>query len=472
MSEEEREDGRQEEPWEQVLNEITGQQDHSLKEEEPFHPLSAVERFGSSAASSRKETGDARPAETPSEDFRREDGNSEFSELEEDELGKTRVITGVDDGKKRRRSRKRKGNKPEKKKRNEALGCLKSILYVTLVIAVSCSIAYVAYVAFVDFTGIGRDTMKIDVVVPEGSSTQQVADILKEQNVIEQPMLFRVYCRLLHKDGTFHSGTHTVAANMGYSELAEKLSEMEVRETVTVTVPEGSTIDAIANLLEENNVCSASDFYTAVVAGDYEDYDFIAEITPEERKDRVYLLEGYLFPDTYQFYQECSPETAVRVFLDGFAQRVTPETRAAIRESGQTLSEVVIEASLVQREARFAEDMPRVGRVLLNRLASPEFPKLQFDSTGDYLQNLVPSGTGGNVLDTAYDTYVREGLPVGAICNPGLAAINAVLNPSEEPEIINCYYFASIIETGETEFFETFEEHEAWCRAHGVGIYA
>ncbi len=208
-----------------------------------------------------------------------------------------------------------------------------------------------------------------------------------------------------------------------------------------------------------------------MVTGNYEDYDFIAEIGPEQRKDRVYLLEGYLFPDTYQFYEECSPETAVRVMLDGFANRINAETRAAIKQSGHTLDEVVIEASMVQREAHFEADMPRVMRVLANRMASPDFPRLQFDSTRDYLSNLVPSGSGGNVVDTAYDTYEREGLPVGAICNPGLAAINAVLNPSDEPEIVNCYYFASIIETGETQFFETYAEHEAWCREHGVGMY-
>ena len=362
-------------------------------------------------------------------------------------------------------------DEPRRGRNSEAMGCLGSIVYVFAVLVISSVLAFFIYRAAVDVTGIGRPSMNIDVNVPEGASTQDVAQLLKEKDVIKEPFFFRAYCRVTNADGTFHPGVHTLAANMGYDGIVDELQTLEMRDTVTVTIREGSTIDMIAKQLEQNNVCTAKEFYTALVTYNFDDYDFIAELTEAERADRVYLLEGYLFPDTYDFYVNSSPETAIRTMLDNFAKRVDADTRASIKASGKTLNEVLILASIAQMEAGEEEDMPRVMRVIRNRIENPTyFPYLQLDSTEDYLLNLLPT-SGAQIVDTAYNTYERQGLPVGAICNPGLAAINAALNPSMEPEIVNCYYFASIVETGETEFFETFEEHEAWCGEHGVGMY-
>lgn len=354
-----------------------------------------------------------------------------------------------------------------KSKNSEALGCLKAIIYIFVVLTLSVVLAMFIFKAFTDVTGIGRSSTSVNIEVPAGASTQMIAQMLAEEDVIEEPLIFRLYCRLVGADGTFHSGVHIVSSNMGYDGIVDALQTLEQSETVTVMIEEGATVDRIATILEANDVCTAGEFYAALVTGDYEDYDFIAEITEEQRRDRIYLLEGYLFPDTYEFYVNSEPEAAIRTMLDNFDERVDADTRASIRASGKTVDEVIIAASIVQKEAGFAEDMPRVMRVIVNRLQSPDaFPRLQMDSTAEYLL----SGSA-EALDTAYNTYVREGLPVGAICNPGLDAIHAALNPSEEPEIIHCFYFASIVATGETQFFETFEEHEAWCIEHGVGMY-
>lgn len=386
-----------------------------------------------------------------------------------DEQGATRVIEMDEDETEEEDDDEE--NDRRRGKNSEALGCLKSILYIFVVLSVAAVLALFIYKAAVDVTGIGRSTMSIDVTVEQGATTQDVAELLEAEDIIEEPFIFRVYCRLMKVDATFHPGVHTLSANMGYDGIVEELQVAEVRDTVTVTIAEGATIDTIAEILEDNNVCTTKEFYTALVSISYDDYDFIAELTAEERKDRVYLLEGYLFPDTYDFYVEGAAETVIRTMLDNFARRVDADTRASIKASGRTLSEVLISASIVQMEAGFSEDMPRVMRVIDNRLKNADaFPYLQMDSTEDYLTHLMPSA-GGAALDTAYNTYVREGLPVGAICNPGLEAINAALNPSQEADIINCFYFASIVETGETQFFETFSEHEAWCIEHGVGMY-
>lgn len=378
-----------------------------------------------------------------------------------DAVDATRVIAVENEGDEDEPSRRRKS------KNSEAIGCLKAIIYVFAVLLISIVLALFIFKSFTDVTGIGRSTTSINIDVPTGASTQAVAEMLEEQGVIDEPLIFRLYCRLVGADGSFHPGVHIVSSNMGYDGIVEELQTIEQSETVTVMIEEGATVERIAEILEANDVCSAKDFYTALVAGDYNDYDFIAEISEEERKDRIYLLEGYLFPDTYEFYVNGSPEVVVRTMLDNFNNRVDADTRASIKASGKTIDEVLIAASIIQMEAGVKEDMPRVMRVIENRLSSPDaFPRLQMDSTRDYLL-----GGSAEGLDTAYNTYEREGLPVGAICNPGLDAIHAALNPSQEPDIIDCFYFASIVETGETAFFETFEEHEAWCIEHGVGMY-
>ena len=206
-------------------------------------------------------------------------------------------------------------DEPRRGRNSEAMGCLGSIIYVFVVLVISSVLAFYIYLAAVDVTGIGKPSMNIDINVPEGASTQDVADLLKEKDLIKESLFFRAYCRVTHADGTFHPGVHTLSANMGYDGIVDELQTLEMRDTVTVTIREGSTIDMIAKQLERNDVCTAKDFYTALVTYNFDDYDFIAELTEAERADRVYLLEGYLFPDTYEFYVGSSPETAIRTIM-------------------------------------------------------------------------------------------------------------------------------------------------------------
>ncbi len=354
---------------------------------------------------------------------------------------------------------------------SQLFSCCKSVLYISLVIIVATTLAWYGYRAVKDVFAFGQDTGPIDITINEDDTVEDVALKLKEKGVIEEPLLFRAYCRVTGADASFHPGEHTVYGNDGYSGLVDVFQTTTARDTAQVVIPEGSTIDDIAKLLEEKNVCKAEDFYQTINTADYDDYTFIAELSAEERADRVYVLEGYLFPDTYEFYQECAPDTVIRTMLDNFNKRMNENTRAQIKATSYSLDEVLIMASIVQREAGTTEDMPRVARVIRNRLERDTgdfMGKLQMDSTREYA-SAVNSTVGEDALMAAYNTYDREGLPVGAICNPGLAAISAVINPSTEEDIVNCYYFASIIETGETQFFETHAEHQAYVEEHGIG---
>lgn len=237
-------------------------------------------------------------------------------------------------------------------------------------------------------------------------------------------------------------------------------------DTVRVTLREGLTVPEMAAVLEENEVCSAADFITAVQTVDY-DYDFLENLPTDD--GRAYRLEGYLFPDTYEFYVGSNASSVVNRLLANF-QRRTEELLPQIEEMGWTLDEAVIFASMIQGEADTTANMAKVSRVLHNRLAPGSgFAKLQLCSTRDYVNHLPQDGGFDlEALKQSYNTYYREGLPLGAINNPGLDALRAALNPSEDATIKKCYYFATDYKTGITYFSKTYAEHQAIIKKYGI----
>lgn len=360
--------------------------------------------------------------------------------------------------------------KPPKKS-----GCLKKVLYALTVTALSVTVAWFTILFLIDMVALNRSDKPIDILVPPGANTAQIADILHENGIIDYPFCFRVFSKLTRSDGKYQQGSFTLTADMGYSVVVDTLQTMTPRETVTVTIPEGYTIEQIAEVMEKNDVCEKRVFFDAVISAEY-DYDFIRDIPTAEQGDRyagrIYLLEGYLFPDTYNFYVGSSGETVVKRMLENFNSKLTPDMRAAIQAKGMTIDEAVILASVIQGEAASKEDMQGVSRVLFNRLEPGSgYAKLQCDSTGDYVKGILPSVDGVTVTGGAYDTYEREGLPVGAINNPGMDAINALLNPSEDEKVKDCYFFATDYDTGITYFSKTYSQHEAVCRRYGIGMY-
>lgn len=363
-----------------------------------------------------------------------------------------------------------------KKKAKKKHGWVHKLIYAIVVIGLSVGLAYVLVVGGLDFTGLTREDRTVDIDVPAGASTAIVADVLKENGLIDQPFVFRVYARLQGADGTWQPGEFSLNPNMGYQTLIKKLQTARKRDTAKVTIPEGFTAVQIAERLEKKGVCTRTEFLRAVTDVDYSaDYDFIAALAKVNKEDynaRIYKIEGYLFPDTYEFYVGCSGETVVRKMLDNFDVRLSTALRASMKEKGYTIDELIILASIVQGEAGSVDDMAMVSRVLRNRMDHTDvYPKLQCDSTGDYVEKLLGGDGDGGVTNTAYDTYEREGLPAGAINNPGLAAIKAVLTPSENENVMQCYFFATNYATNITYYSETYDQHVAICRKYGIGMY-
>lgn len=238
--------------------------------------------------------------------------------------------------------------------------------------------------------------------------------------------------------------------------------------TVRVTFPEGFTAVQIAERLEENGVCSAKDFMELIVSEEYFStltYRFITEI--DDIQNRPFNLEGYIFPDTYDFYKGESAETALHRFLKNTDKKLTDEYYLRAEELGYTMDDIISLAAIVQEEATTSVEMGKVSSVVHNRIESPSYGKIQCDVTIHYINDYVtdsPYITGDTEkYKELYNTYKCDGLPAGAITNPGLDAIEAALYPEDTD-----YFFFVTDKDWNYYYAETYDEHRKNCAAVGL----
>ena len=238
---------------------------------------------------------------------------------------------------------------------------------------------------------------------------------------------------------------------------AEIVDQAPDGQTVRVTIYEGMSATEIANRLEQSGVCRAEDFLKAI-----NQYQTTSATFGEfkNNQDLFYYYEGCLYPDTYEFYANAAPESVIRKMLINFDNKITDELKEQMEEKGLTLLETITFASVIQQEAGKPEDMAKVSAVFWNRLNnSAQFPLLQSNPTREYVEReVLPHLDWGNssINTDTYDTYKTSGLPAGPICNPSVAAIEAVLNPEEG---IDAYFFCTD-KTGKFYFAETLAEHK------------
>lgn len=347
--------------------------------------------------------------------------------------------------------------KPAKKKHT-----LRNILLILLTLGLIAG-AVVGFLFWSDYSGAGGHTCEAVVITIGGdcSGTAEIAQRLQDNGLIDYALFFRVYSRLTEADGTWQAGEFTLSKDMGYDEIIQALQTPYIEKGVDVTIPPQFTVEQIAARLEEKGICTAKAFIDAVQNGDY-NYDFARSVP--YNKDRVYRLEGYLYPDTYNFQIDTDPHEVVDRMLQNLDKQLTEEIRQKINKRGWTIDQAITMASLIEGEAASKEDMESVSRVLQNRLEPGSgFTKLQLCSTRDYVNDLKTS-----VEVNAYNTYYRDGLPVGPINNPGMQALLAALNPSQDEYIKSCYYFATDYEDGKTYFSQTFAQHQAIIDEHGI----
>lgn len=347
--------------------------------------------------------------------------------------------------------------KKRKKRGHSVIGvAFRFLIVIVLVVAFAVGAMLVVYAAG-DIFGLKESEEKITVNIPTNTSVSQVADLLKEKEIIEYPVVFRAYVKYkLNNDVNFNFGVFTLTPNMSYDELIAELERaVKSEEEVTVTIPEGFDVVEIASKLEENHVCTKEEFLKAINEEKF-DYD-ILESAYENKDKKAYVLEGYLYPDTYNFIENSAPADVIKKFLDNFERKLSNSMRNSIEYKGYTMDEFLTLASIVQKEAPTKDNMGLVASVYTNRLKSDEFPKLQADPTSGYADNVLLKNGFSQELSESYDTYKSEGLPPGAIANPGMDAMEAALSPRTS----DYFYFCSDLGTGEFYYAYSYDEHQA-----------
>lgn len=304
------------------------------------------------------------------------------------------------------------------------------------------------FTVFSDCLGIfsGSET---ELVVEDGESMDSIADKMQSKGIVLSAKLFKFYIGKNGMDTDVSVGTHRMKKRMGYFAAAKNLtSPSESNDgTLMLTVPEGYEIYRLSEEIKENFGIDEEEFYRA--EEDEYGYGFISDIPKRENR-----LEGYLFPDTYEFMKNASAHDIMDKMLARFDEIWTDEFKARAAELGMTTDEVVILASIIEREAGTREEMGKVSSVFHNRMKI-NMP-LQSCATVQYIlkERKDVLSVADTKIDSEYNTYMYSGLPVGPIASPGKDAIYAALYP-EDTE----YYYFKVNSDGVTVFSETLEEH-------------
>ena len=343
---------------------------------------------------------------------------------------------------------------------NTVVSLLKCMAYITAVFVVSIIISVVVIFMANDMYGFVKSEDQIEITVKQNATVDDIADLLHENGIIKYKWLFKM--KEGEFAGTFAAGTHTVTPRSSYDDLIYALREKPPVGISWVTIPEGFTVDEIINLLVKSGI-GKKDKYVEVINNYDFDYWFVDAIGEEWRESgRTYRLEGYLFPDTYQFYNASSEEAVIDKILARFNQVFIKNYEERAAELGYTVDQIMIIASLIEKEAGTAADFGNVSSVFHNRLKRPaDYPYLESDATVAYA---LHHETGVRVKVTPddldfykspYNSYLEKGLVPGPIANPGNSAILAALNPSETG-----YYFFIASDT-QTYFSTNINEHNA-----------
>lgn len=299
------------------------------------------------------------------------------------------------------------------------------------------------------------------LVVGNGSSMATVANKLQEMGLINSKWGIKLLADFTNRSGKVKAGEYILNKNMSVNEILDLITQPSpVRHTARVTVKEGMNVEEIAQILVEKSIIDDKNSFIAACNDltKYEDISFINEI--KDREGVRYALEGFLFPDTYDFYLDSQPEEVIRRMLVRFTQIYEPFAEKA-KQSGMTINEVISLASIVQSEG-LEKDFAGVSAVFRNRLAIDM--TLSTDVCIQYAINekkLILSTEELNV-DSPYNLHKNKGLTPGPICSPGQKAIAAALNPDEKITTGKYYYFTlTDPATGELAFSKTYEEHKA-----------
>lgn len=362
----------------------------------------------------------------------------------------------------------------------------KVLIYVLSVITVSVLLALAGWYCADDVLALTKPDRQVSVTIAENDSVEVISERLKSEGLVRYPWLFRFYCWFSHAEEKIDAGTYELNNHYDYHALVNAMRGNTNRATETVTIPEGYDCKQIFELLEEKGVCSQDELYEAAANAVFP-YKFLMRL-PYGEQNR---LEGYLFPDTYEFYvskdvKAVPGEEAEQVlakFLDNFEKKFDETLQAEIDSlnemleakmsaegfSGEEIEEammdenkIVVVASLIEKESAAASESDRIASVIYNRLCSKSYPLLEIDASvqyalGEHKEHLTNDDL---MIDSPYNTRRYPGLPKGPIANPGLASIRAALYPENTD-----FYFYALGKDGKHHFSETYQEHDQFLES-------
>ena len=354
-------------------------------------------------------------------------------------------------------------------------------LSITVIIGVTLGRAF--WAVCTDLMAFGKESTRITITITEEDldDPDAIAKKLGDAGLVKYPDLFELFYRFKLNNTNkerddenkvttlITTGTFTLDSANDYNAMVKAMGAYEAaRQEIEITIPEGYTCAQIFALLEKKGVCSVAELEEYAANGDLGDYWFL-EGVPRGTK---YCLEGYLFPDTYRFYTNDNPRSALRKLLNGFEYRFTSrmqEKFEAMQKNGKvklSMRQVIILASMIEKETSNRNESYDISAVYHNRLAnSAAFPYLDCDATtyyaiGDYFGTHGPLTYEDLSVDSEYNTSWRgghTGLPIGPICNPGSNSIDAAIAPSD----VNYFYYVYYPAAGKHLFAKTLNEHNA-----------
>ena len=355
---------------------------------------------------------------------------------------------------------------------------LATAVWLALIVVIGVTFGRVLWVCAADVLAFGRPDKEVSVTITAEDDMDSIIGKLSDADLIRYPWLFQLYADLSGAEEDIVTGTFTLNTAYDYHALVNEMSSSaSKREEITVQIPEGYSCRQIFQLLEEKGVATVADLEDYAASGELDDYWLLEGV---ERGSK-YCLEGYLFPDTYNFYTGGGAAHALRKLLNGFEHQFNKELQDQIitlnntlaekmRANGEsdeyvvahmfTVQEVITVASLIEKEAANASEAPNIASVIYNRLFSwgntPRY--LNIDAAIVYaLEGKAELTTEDLQIDHPYNTYKNTGLTPGPIANPGMSSIKAALNPAST----SYFYYVLNPETGEHVFSRTYDEHVA-----------
>lgn len=351
---------------------------------------------------------------------------------------------------------------------------ISTAIWLLLIVVIGMWLGRTVWLCAADLLALGKEGKEVTITIDANDDIPDVAQKLKNADMIRYPKLFKLFTDLTGKGENMLVGSITFDKKMvyDYNALINALSyKSSSRVTVDVMIPEGYNCAQIFALLEEKGVCSASALETFAAEGELDKYWFLDGV----ERGHKYCLEGFLFPDTYEFYVNDDADRVIHKLLNGFDYRFTDrmvDKFVALRNKiglELTLRDVVIMASIVEKEKASDGEGYSIASVFYNRLTHPaSYPFLNSDATIKYDVDFRSKGqlvTNAQINASPYNTYTTKGLPAGPIANPGLASLDAAL----DPEDTSYYYFIYDKEAGMHRFSKTLAEHSAWAKKLGLG---